>query len=896
MKKLICIRNLFTMSLIFLNVCAAAQEIMWQNTIGGSSDDFLMSMAGTSDGGVICGGYSNSNSSGEKTENNQGGIDYWVVKLDSNGMLQWQQTAGGLLTDYLVSIAPTPDNGYICGGSSNSPVSGDKTEDSLGLADFWIIKLDSAGNIQWQKTIGGSANDRLSSVCPAPDGGYICGGSSNSGISGNKTEVNYGLDDYWVVKLDSAGNIQWQKTFGGTSYDNLKTVAPSDGGYICAGSSRSAVSGNKSEGCWGSFDYWILKLDAWGNIQYQNVIGGSDTDELNSIKATSDGGYICGGSSFSGISGDKTTPVFGISDYWVVKINAAGTVQWQNSFGGKLTEELQEVIPVAQGGYLCGGWSNSNISGNKTENSNGEFDYWVVRLDQAGNIMWQNTIRGTNYDYLSSVFQDKNGDFVCGGSSVSDYSDDKKENCAGGMDYWIVSQTNRYNVANGKIFIDLNSNQLQDSAEYSGSCKLITAIPGERISFTRQDGIFNLSLTDSGSITILPPVIPWYTPSPAIHTAHFTGKGQQDSLNDFAFQPAGLFNDLYVQLTPFGNFRSNSTAWYQFNYGNLGTTSLNGTVIFHFDSHLSYVSSSVTPTLVTADSVVWNTGLLAPFQTGSLMLTVHIHSGLPMGTLIYPTVHIDPVIGDAAPQNNDDAWEMYTIASFDPNDVIVNPDTLFTSQVFNSPFLDYIIRFQNTGNDTAFTVRIVNPVDTNKLDIGTLEFISSSHPVNMNYILWESNMEFRFDNILLPDSNINEAMSHGYVRYRIRIKPALQAGDVIKNYAAIYFDYNLPVVTKKAKTRILLPTTAVQGTGGDFQPVVFPNPAEDWLIVKQGWLPRNGQGELKLMDSFGRIRYSCPIPNSSADVGIDISGLANGLYMVQLETGKQLMRAKFVKQ
>ena len=316
MKKLI-------LPILFLTtITALAQPIIqWQNTLGGSGEDYLYSIQQTSDGGYILGGLSLSNISGDKTENSQGSFDYWVVKLDASGVIQWQNTIGGNDTDVLESIQQTSDGGYILGGGSSSNISGDKTENSQGSMDYWVVKLDTSGTIQWQKTIGGSGYDVLFTIQQTSDSGYILGGRSESDISGDKTENSQGADDYWVVKLDTSGAIQWQNTIGGTGYDNLYSIQQtSDGGYFLGGRSESDISGDKTENSQGSFDYWVVKLDTSGTIQWQNTIGGSDTDWLESIQQTSDGGYILGGSSLSNISGDKTENSQGVDDYWVVKL------------------------------------------------------------------------------------------------------------------------------------------------------------------------------------------------------------------------------------------------------------------------------------------------------------------------------------------------------------------------------------------------------------------------------------------------------------------------------------------------------------------------------------------------------------------------------------------------
>jgi hypothetical protein len=180
------------------------------------------------------------------------------------------------------------------------------------------------------------------------------------------------------------------------------------------------------------------------------------------------------------------------------------------------------------------------------------------------------------------------------------------------------------------------------------------------------------------------------------------------------------------------------------------------------------------------------------------------------------------MLTDANPSCNNSNWEVYTTGSFDPNDILVNEDTLYHHATQQFPWLEYIIRFQNTGNDTAFTVKILNPIDTNKLNLSTIEFVNASHPVNLNWINYQRNMEFKFENILIPDSNTNEPLSHGFVRYRIQPKTNLSAGDSITNFAAIYFDFNEPVITNTAKTIIILPTGIASATANTREIACLP--------------------------------------------------------------------------
>ncbi|HQW50378.1 MAG TPA: T9SS type A sorting domain-containing protein [Bacteroidia bacterium] len=880
-----------TLALLFILLTATvqAQEIEWQNTIGGNYTDQLYSIQQTTDGGYILGGWSESYISGDKTENSFGGSDYWVVKLDSIGNIQWQNTIGGNSGDGLYSVQQTTDGGYILGGVSTSNISGDKTENSQGYIDYWVVKLDASGNIQWQNTIGGNSDDYLTSIQQTTDGGYILGGWSNSNISGDKTENSQGDYDYWVLKLDPTGNIQWQNTIGGSINDQLYSIQQTiDGGYILGGWSNSNISGDKTENSQGT-DYWVVKLDASGNIQWQNTIGGSFLDYLNCMQQTSDGGFILAGSSQSGISGDKTEDSQGGSDYWVVKLDAFGNIQWQNSIGGNSDDYLTSIQQTIDGGYILGGYSNSGISGDKTENYQGLYDYWVVKLDATGNIQWQNTIGGNSWDELISIQQTNDGGYILGGHSSSGISGDKTENSQGDYDYWVVKLTNKISLINGKIYIDANSNTIQDSNEINLPNRMITEQNTGRIAFSEQNGNYNVSVLDTGNFTVSAATLNYYNSVPLVHTAYFNSIQQVDSLNDFAFQPNGIINDVCVKLTPVSLFRSGFDATYNISFVNNGTTTLTPTVIFFPDTSVSFVTSSATPASVTTDSIVWNIGALTPFQSGNIVVTVNVHTGLPIGSLINSSVRIEPVAGDANPGCNYSSWEVFTTGSFDPNDILVSRDTLFTTEIPNPPYLDYIIRFQNTGNDTAFNVKILNPLDTNKLQLNTLEYVASSHPVNMNFIYHERNMEFKFDNILLPDSNVNEPLSHGFIHYRIKPKTSLVLNDNIQNNAAIYFDFNDPVITNTATTHVVLPTgIASYQSPENIQ--LFPNPAQSEINLQH----ITAVEKIQVIDVLGKIVFE-KNTNNQQYLKINISQVQNGVYFVKAYSAQGVVVKKFVK-
>lgn len=458
------LRYLFLFSIIVLSSYCFSQEpvIEWQNTIGGTSSDRLRSIYPTSDGGCILGGHSISNASGDKSENSLGDEDYWVVKLDDQGSIEWENTIGGDWRDELRNIKPTIDGGYIMLGRSASHASGDKSEDPIGnfgTYDYWVIKLNATGNITWENTIGGSIDDVGYDIITLSDGSFIIGGTSSSSISGDKTENSNGGDDYWILKLDSTGNILWQNTIGGSGQELFKKMdLTNDGGFILGGYSNSNISGDKTENSKGGNDYWIVKINSNGIVLWDKTIGGDNEDTLSSIENTSDGGFILSGSSRSSISGDKDEDEIGQGDFWVVKTDNLGDIEWQNTIGGTSIEFDPYVVQAPDNGYLGICWSNSNISGDKDENSVGGFDVWIIKLNTDGTIHWQETIGGSNGESTFRMdYHSNSNSFFLGCSSLSGISGEKTEANIGSNDYWIMKLND----------VTLNINNLESNINFS---------------------------------------------------------------------------------------------------------------------------------------------------------------------------------------------------------------------------------------------------------------------------------------------------------------------------------------------------------------------------------------------------------------------------------------------
>ena len=444
------------------------------------------------------------------------------------------------------------------------------------------------------------------------------------------------------------------------------------------------------------------------------------------------------------------------------------------------------------------------------------------------------------------------------------------------------------------MFIDINSNSIKDANEPIISNQKIVESDTSKFTFSNSIGNYNFVFPDSGSYTVFPEALNYYNVVPVYRNINFSGVNMVDSLNDFAYQPGGVYNDLKVEVSPVSFFVSGFNSTCMISYQNIGTSVLDGIVTLTLDSNTNYVSSNLTPSFISTDSIKWDVGTLAQFESGNIAVTIHIDSLLTDSTLIIPYVRIDPHMGDANMSNNFANWEVPTVSSLDPNMILVNREKLFNTELFTAPYLDYIIFFQNTGTAACVNVKVQNNLPA-FLNENSFEFIASSHPVTINYGAYARLMTYSFDNINLPDSGANETASHGFIRYRIKPISTLIAGDSIKNSAAIYFDFNPPVITEYALTEITLPTSITSKQVFSNQLEIFPNPTNGIITIYTSALI-NEYCQLSIYDLFGRTVLQSTLISSKFQVQTDVSTFSKGVYFVELKQNDKVIRGKFLKE
>lgn len=406
------------------HVCAqVAPAIEWQRSLGGAANEYGNCIELTADGGYIIAGATQSTD--QDVTGNHGDYDAWVVKLDDEGEILWQKALGGTGNDGAYAIHPTLEGGYIMAGSTWSN-DGDVTGNH-GIVDAWVVKLDALGNIQWQRALGGSGFEEASSIRQRPEGGYFMAGTASS-WDGDLVGSPGVSNNAWFVKLDTLGNIQWQRVAGGSYAESAYGIdRTGDGGYIAAGFTFSS-DGDILGGNHGNGDAWVVKLYD-GYIEWETTLGGSAEDRAEKVQQTPDGGFIVCGSTNSE-DGD-VSGYHGHGDAWVVKLSNLGYISWQKTLGGDGPDNGYDIVQTSDGGYLLTGLSDIGLV-----NSPVGWDAWVVKLDAAGDLLWQKPMGGSDYDAGSTVRETPDGGSIMLGHSRS--SDGDVSGSLGGQDIWVV--------------------------------------------------------------------------------------------------------------------------------------------------------------------------------------------------------------------------------------------------------------------------------------------------------------------------------------------------------------------------------------------------------------------------------------------------------------------------
>lgn len=986
-------------------LAAQTVELEWQKCLGGSSVDKLSDIEPTDDGGFILVGSSRSNNG--NVSGNHGWFDVWLVKVDSAWNIIWQKSLGGDTTDQAYSVKQTSDGGYIFIGhtrSNNGNVSG-----LHGIyPDFWVVKLNSLGIITWQKCLGGTGTDFGTSIIQTSDGGYALTGMTTS-ADGDVTGY-HNLLDVWTVKLDASGNIQWQKCLGGSNdEDSQALIQTPDGGYLVVGytmSNDGDVTGNH-----GNSDVWVAKLSSTGLLQWQRCYGGTNYEKGRAVQNTSDGGYI-----IAGYTNSNDGDVQGLHqsyDYWVLKLSSTGTLLWQKCLGGNGTDYAYDIQLSDDGGYVVNGLTNSN-NGDVSGLHGIADDIWACKINSIGNIQWQKCLGGTNTEIGWSIHPTDDGNYIVGGEAMS--TDGHVTGLNGVTDYWGVKLKSGIMF---EVYNDVNQNCLRSSGELGVSGFMVTVSPLDIVTLSDSigtvyidslpDGVYTATIdttnlnwqincSPSQTFTILNnrllgpvqfalfPSNPCSSPNVSIVASRLRPCLNDQNVHVLACNEVtatGILNSPYVDVNIDPMLTVNNCSLPYLTLGNnefrvnINTLNPGECSAFHFSTTLDcnaiigqticmdatlYPIQSCALDTIPSSNNSGSTGMVSPctspWDSSSLSIIgwcdgdsvkfqvtntgpaisgdmtcfseVRIYMDtylsildsvkLPgQGSTIFTlpanghtwTIQADqhPLHpGDSHPNAHvelcgstsnwapdlincfplDDADPVVDIfcgpvrSSYDPNDKTGYPTGLDQQHyIFPNQQIQYLVRFQNTGNDTAYTIIVRDTLDVN-LNIYSVVPGASSH--NYSFRMYGPRvLEWTFSNILLPDSNTNEPQSHGFIMFTVDQLNDLAPGTVIHNDADIYFDFNPPVITNETVHTI---RTSIPGLSNEIiqesssSIFVFPNPSTGIFNLVLG--ENFHAAPYSIVDQLGKVALS-GLLKGGIEI-IDASELPPGIYFLHIRS------------
>ena len=815
--------------------------------------------------------------------------DAFIAKYNATGDLQWAQSVGGAGMDRGISIDVDKSGFIYVTGSFRRTADLDPGPSVLNFTaqgtnisngDIFTMKLTNAGTLVWVKTFGGNFDDETKYI-QADASGNVIFLSKVNGISDYDPGPGvYNLGGYGpaIAKLDPNGNFVWAGAF--QDFTNTHSCKGTSFGldaagniYLTgffAGSWDFNPSYSQDFSLTGYGDIFIGKLLSNGTFGWAIKAGGNGMDEGTQIAVDSAAnvyvtGYLSSNFDFDPGPGTDLVTYSGHTDFFLWKVSSMGIHKWVRHikgtgqiWGRAIDVDWNDNVYVTGHYYGTVDINPGIIVQPITATGNG--DQFVAKFSPNGDQEWAVTTSTSTPTWIvpqSLRVIDEDQVVMTGSfSGTVDFDPGSAVHSLTGIGvYQTASYKNVYiwkltksGFVSGRCFLDANGDGVMQDSEF-GITALVKGSNSNQELYTLTDtsGKYKLR-SEPGTCILTVPLPPYYqSVLPATHTAVLdTIYGSSVAGKDFGLKPAGNINDLEITLTALTNARPGRQSMYRLSYTNHGTTILSDSVKLVLDNRMSFTSSVPGISGQNGNTITWNYYNLRPTQTGYIDIICELSNTTPAGSNLNYLATINPVAGDTTPLNNSTNLVHMVTGSFDPNDKRVEPSgDIAPTFISQGKKLDYTIRFQNTGNDTAFVV-IIRDTLSNLLEWSSIEMVSASHNYTMD-IDKNGGVEWRFNDIMLPDSNVNEVESHGFIRYRIKPKSSLALGETIKNKASIYFDFNLPVLTNETQTLLNI-TTSIMEVQPGIVSKLYPNPGKQIL-----YLETPGMFSYILFDVGGRI-------------------------------------------
>jgi uncharacterized repeat protein (TIGR01451 family) len=832
--------------------------------------------------------------------------DIFITKQSPDGALIWVKQIGSTGEDRARSITITNTGDVVITGVFTGVVDFDPNAGvftiSGGESDIFILKLSGGGDFIWAKHI----RKTTPSVYASGSFTYITCDNAGNLILAISFQDPFDFDpgpgvavltpvpptpplvvpslDIAICKLSATGDFLWVKQIGNPDIDLAASVKVDNNGniffagYIYATTDFDPGPGtfNIGNGAFG-FSVYVSKFNSSGDLVWANNIDNTEWSRNMDIDF------------------DTNNNLYVIGDDNLSKYSQNGNLQWSrtfppgpnNSYNGL---EGKSVAIDGQGNIFIVSKLIIRADfdpgpGEYFLSSSGVNDVAIAKYNVNGELIWANRIGGTAKDEPAFMVLDRTDKMIIGGlfSRTMDFDpgpDSSNLTSVGTERDIFVAKYFKSNTISGKVFKDNNGDGLQQANEPPLQNAMVKSTNGSQNFYGISDSTGKYKIaTDPGTYDITP-ILPLYYNSwlPATHNAVFgSTTGVFDTANHFGLRALSTTKDLRVTITNLAPARPGFATSCRITYTNLGTDTVSGDIVMTYDNRLEFTSATPTPNNNGSPILRFDYLNLPPSMSRDIDVRFLVSTTVSNGTILKTYVTGNPIAGDFNAANNIDSLSHLVTGSYDPNDKTVTPAGDLTPDFINSgKYLDYTIRFQNTGTDTAFTVVIRDSLNSN-LDFSTLETIAASHHYSIA-VTQNNIVEWRFNNILLPDSNINEPRSHGFVRYRIKPKNALGGGSQIRNKAGIYFDYNLPVVTNETVNTVTV-VTSVNPGAIEIGSKIFPNPTHSTLHLQA-----KGYFYYTVYDASGKIIVASTKEYNETD--LDVSMLAKDIYFIEIKNSK----------
>ncbi|MFN8711583.1 MAG: T9SS type A sorting domain-containing protein [Bacteroidota bacterium] len=838
------------------------------------------------------------------------GIDAYLTKFDSSGQFLWAVSFGGNGLQSGRAISCDASGDVLVGGSYDGtfdadPGVGVNTVALLGYLDVFIIRLNSSGNFIWANAVGGGGTAAVFDLETDAAGHIYAAGSFNSsndfdpgpGVFTMVPVPANGNSDCFVLKLTASGNFIRAFQFGGNGQDEIWSMDEQNGKIALTGYFHTVADLDPSVsvffvGSAGSADVFVMVADSTGMFLHGAAWGGNSVDEGTAVTFTSTGRLFVTGNYQGNVDFDgsgilpSNTSVSGTPDVFLVSMDSALVISYVHSVGGAGGDFFPQTAVRQDGSFYLGYTFQSVIDADPgaliaSLTSNGSNDIAVSRFDASGNFLWAQAFGGSSSDRLKTMNATSDGKLFIAGQFIGTCDFDPSPavfsltSASAGFEDVFLSSINENLCSGTTLAVD----SLSDFTCLTDAYLRITAVNAQRpVLYSWNNAP---ATTDSVFTTANPGLV-------SVTATDAKGCSVQRTL--LLTMPANNFADPRILLFPTGTFRSGFQTVMQLGVLNDGCLPVDGSLRFIIENHLQFDSAAPVPSVVNGDTIIWNyTGLRAdslPFKPKVYLTTTSFSL---TDSVSYSADIFGASITDNNLNNNAQRQRYRIVNAWDPNDKLVYPQGECTSNyaLLGEPII-YTIRFQNLGTAPAINVRITDTLSPS-FDLNSVRVLAASHSL-ITEVHPGNELQFIFRNINLPDSISDPQGSNGYVVFELLPLTSLASGSVVENKAAIYFDFNAPVITNEPMLTLvdtILPCIALDAEllDRDLTFSVWPNPVSDEYLNIE--LPENGRNmNVHIYSVQGNLVRSYSALSAGRNV-LSVYGLLPGVYIVQLNSNEE---------